>query len=171
MLRSAISSLRILLALESATEAGSSHSINDVTNDTSESWIGFDVEVKLDTTTLLSSCSLSSGNVTDPTDWTTASTVNFGPPTALAGGGYEYLGFLDFVGGAEIVPNDDIEYGYTVSFNPNPAQWQIHEVDTPVPVPEPGTSALLAAGFLAVWWGSKRIPFTRRRRSGSSLKS
>ena len=132
-------------------------SINEITNDTGSAWTGYQVNVTLDTNTALTSYALSNAVVTAPGNWTATVTQGL-TYEGRVGSKYEYVGTIDFAGGAPVADGGELDFSYKMSFAGATSYSAIQSI-TPTPVPEPATLSLLALGLGG-------LGLLRKRRNG-----
>jgi hypothetical protein len=109
--------------------------LNQIDNETGFAWTGYDVNIKMSSTFLISNVSVS-----NPADWTFTITQ----PTLQ---GSEYIGTISYVGGTAVQPLGTFDFGYAISFDGATSYQFCQEM---VPVPEPVTMSLLGLGGLVM---------------------
>ena len=126
---------------------------NSIDNDSSFAWTAYIVNVSMyNPFTILSA----SASVPPSSDWTATIT----PPVYVGGG--VYTGVIDYQGGTPVAiapgPYSELDFSYQVQFT-GATSYSLTE--SVIPVPEPATFSLLAAGGLLLVGGK-----VARRRQG-----
>jgi hypothetical protein len=105
---------------------------NIIDNDTGFAWTGYHIDVAMN-----NPFTLDLAQVYDPIGWAAHVTA-----PALVGG--KWVGKIDYTPGTPIAVGDSLDFGYRISFV---GLTSYTYCQTMSPVPEPGTMALLLAGF------------------------
>ena len=118
---------------------------NIVDNDTDFAWTGYHIDVAMN-----NPFTLDLAQVYAPTDWTASVTA----PVQV---GSQWVGQVDYTPGTAVAIGDSLDFGYRISFV---GLKSYTYCQTMSPVPEPGTMALLLAGFAIAG-----LAIARRRRA------
>lgn len=112
---------------------------NTIDNDTGFSWTAYHVNVYMTKTFTLSAATIYTPSTSEP-GWSGSVTVS-----PAVWNGTEYEGQLDFTGGTPIPNGGTIDFSYKMSFIGS-----VQYCQEMIPVPEPGTFALLLSGLIGL---------------------